>query len=99
MEEQLEIVNPTDSQLTLQKQSRREVSLMLSVKCKIESILYFENEKRDNVSLCKIQSMVLEYLRDNCNHDIIEDSIDVGIEKSQTIYFCKFCETCFDGAC
>jgi hypothetical protein len=73
-----------------------DISTMLSVKFKIEGLLYnTQAPLAKPPDLLQIHSMVLDYLHNNCKHEIIKDSIDVGIEKSQTIYYCKFCETCF----
>jgi hypothetical protein len=73
-----------------------DISTILSVKFKIEGLLYNAGPNTRSLSdLWQIHSMVLDYLHNHCKHEIIKDSIDVGIEKSETIYYCKFCETCF----
>lgn len=31
-----------------------------------------------------------------CSHTIIDDSIDLTIERSMTIYYCTICHACFN---
>ena len=35
------------------------------------------------------------YLKENCNHDIITDDIDISIFKSKRIKYCNICNTQF----
>jgi len=39
----------------------------------------------------KIVEMVDSYIKKNCKHRIIDDSIDVGYEESRTIRYCELC--------
>ena len=60
----------------------------------------FENLKRlpetlrdDNYA--NIIDTLFNYLNDNCNHKIIEDSIDINEETSQQIFYCEHCNLSF----
>ena len=43
----------------------------------------------------KIYESILEYIKTHCNHKIVEDYIDIGIDESKKIYFCELCFTTF----
>ena len=34
-----------------------------------------------------------EYISDNCEHEWVDDYIDIDVEKSQQITYCYKCET------
>jgi len=43
----------------------------------------------------KIYDLILEYIKTRCNHTIVEDYIDIGIDKTKQILFCELCLTTF----
>jgi hypothetical protein len=44
----------------------------------------------------EILNLINKYILKNCNHNIIEDTIDITLDKSKTIYYCEKCMLCFD---
>lgn len=44
-----------------------------------------------NGSYREICRLIDAYIDMNCNHDYIDDMIDVDVERSQNIRYCKYC--------
>jgi hypothetical protein len=67
------------------------ISNMLAIKLKLENI----PNHCQNSDYKKIHTFVKNYLSKYCNHSIVRDEIDIDPERSQTIFYCTKCETCF----
>jgi len=52
----------------------------------MKAIIQNPNEEYSNI--CKLME---EYIIHNCNHNIVEDSIDITPDNSQTIFYCSKC--------
>lgn len=59
-------------------------------------ILEFTSHRVNAITVLKQKKEFLEkinkYISDNCNHEWINDSIDIDVEKSQNITYCNKCE-------
>lgn len=53
-------------------------------------------EKLQDDEYKSIVAAVNEYLKKNCDHKIVMDSIDIGPEQSKTIFYCECCYQTFD---
>ena len=53
------------------------------------------NYSNINSEYKKIYDSILEYIKNHCNHKIVEDYIDIGIDKTKKISFCERCLTTF----
>jgi len=64
-----------------------------------EDIVIMMNVKRimnkdsclENSEYKQIYKLVQEYLKKNCNHNIIKDYIDISLDESKDIYYCSHC--------
>lgn len=54
-------------------------------------ILYTISKGEQNGAYREIIRLIDAYIDMNCIHDYIEDMIDVDIERSQLIRYCKHC--------
>jgi len=70
-----------------------DIESAISAKTTLECVP--RNER--NVKYTRIIFLLNEYLRMHCKHTILEDSIDITTERSQTIYYCTVCYLSFDG--
>lgn len=52
----------------------------------LKALVQNPNEEFSNI--CKLME---NYITNNCNHNIVEDSIDITPDKSQTIFYCNKC--------
>lgn len=43
-----------------------------------------------------ILNHIMQYLKTNCRHNVIQDIIDITPEQSISIRYCDRCELCFD---
>jgi hypothetical protein len=43
-----------------------------------------------------ILNYIIEYLKKNCRHNVIKDTIDITPDDSKTISYCEYCELSFD---
>lgn len=43
----------------------------------------------------QIENSVNQYIREFCEHKIVQDSIDISPTRSQRIVYCEICETDF----
>lgn len=71
---------------------QRQLSIMRSVR----NQLMFIPPKEQTPEYANIYKAVQAYLQNECEHNIVEDMIDIHPECSQTIYYCEYCETTFD---
>jgi transcriptional regulator len=53
------------------------------------------NYSNINSEYKKIYESILEYIKKQCNHKLVEDDIDIGIDKTQHITYCEYCLTNF----
>jgi len=53
------------------------------------------NYSNINSEYKKIYDLILEYIKTHCNHKIVEDYIDLGIDESKKIEYCSVCLTTF----
>lgn len=49
------------------------------------------NTNKNKETLNKIQSLINEYLHENCCHQFIDDYIDITPDKGMNIRYCKHC--------
>jgi hypothetical protein len=52
-------------------------------------------KKDRSVEFTVIADLVDKYLIDNCNHNIIEDLIDIDPDRSKVIKYCNLCYKTF----
>ena len=52
-----------------------------------------KTQNSEYINICKLME---EYIIHNCNHNIVEDSIDITPDTSQTIFYCSKCMKSFD---
>ena len=52
-----------------------------------------QNPNEEYKNICKLME---EYIINNCEHNIVEDSIDIHPDKSQTIFYCSKCMKSFE---
>ena len=52
-----------------------------------------QNPNEEYKNICKLME---DYIKNNCQHCIVEDSIDINPEKSKTIFYCSKCMKSFD---
>jgi hypothetical protein len=52
-----------------------------------------QNPNEEYKNICKLME---DYIINNCEHDIVEDSIDIDPDRSKTIYYCSKCMKNFD---
>jgi hypothetical protein len=57
----------------------------------LKALVQNPNEEYNNI--CKLME---EYIIHNCNHNIVEDSIDITPDRSQTIFYCSKCMKSFE---
>jgi len=43
-----------------------------------------------------ILNYIIEYLKQNCRHNVIKDTIDITPDHSKSISYCEYCELSFD---
>jgi hypothetical protein len=53
------------------------------------------NYSNINLEYKKIYDSIIDYIKTHCNHKIVEDHIDIGIDKIKQIKFCERCLTTF----
>lgn len=56
--------------------------------------LKYCNKENDDEwhTICRL---IEQYIETHCQHDIINDVIDISPDASQTIRYCKYCEKTF----
>jgi hypothetical protein len=69
----------------------QNISMMLSVKKQMERI----PKNQQDPDYLIIYSQIKNYLRMHCQHNIVDDSVDVDFEQCQSIRYCTYCETVF----
>jgi len=60
--------------------------------------LYF-NEMNFNIQMNNakhINNSIISRLKELCNHEIVEDDIDIDIDRTMKIKYCRICECTFD---
>jgi hypothetical protein len=62
---------------------------------RLRDLIHETPNEYKHTHLREIENNLLEYIHEFCVHSIVQDSIDVSPEKSQTIYYCEICETDF----
>jgi hypothetical protein len=62
------------------------IEKMISFKLNLENYKTCEDE-----NLKYIYRIINKYILDNCNHDIVHDSIDMDLDTSIIIYYCTKC--------
>jgi hypothetical protein len=66
--------------------TNEDVVIMRSVKRIMNKDCCLENSEYK-----QIYTLVQEYLKNNCNHNIIKDYIDISPDESKDIYYCSHC--------
>lgn len=83
-----------------------EVKMLLTLKQNIQSYLQFKVDIENKfvpsypenpvIQHCvKLLAEVKTRLGHICNHEIIDDDIDIDYDKTKRIYYCSKCETTF----
>jgi hypothetical protein len=70
----------------------QDLRIMVSIRNQMQRI----PPKDHTPEYAAIYQSVQSYIRNHCNHRIIEDMVDIHPECSQTIYYCEYCESTFD---
>ncbi len=63
----------------------------------LESYQMFFYAKRDEFlkkkeRICKLKNMCSTLVQQHCNHDFVDDYIDITPERSEKITYCRICE-------
>ena len=66
---------------------RESVEIMVRAKTYLDAF----PKTLQNTEYSKIVELVNSYIENNCNHRIVQDSIDLGPDSSRTIYYCETC--------
>lgn len=69
-----------------------QIETMIHIKKELEKIPYEDQ----SIEYRGIVEQVSNYLKKNCPHKLVDDSIDIDLDRSQTICYCEICYTCFD---
>ena len=51
----------------------------------LESIIHQDED------ILQIHNCLFNYLKEKCPHEIIQDSVDITPDKSESVYYCKHC--------
>jgi hypothetical protein len=73
-----------------------ELELLIIIKKQIEEYLYTQDPNRENPIIDPAKKLLGEIklrLSHFCSHTIVEDMIDVDVDKSKVIHYCSKCET------
>jgi len=71
-----------------------EIKCMVNARDSLErSSKFINNYSIINSEYKKIYDLILNYIKTHCNHKIIEDYIDIDIDKTKKIHFCEKCLT------
>ena len=60
----------------------------------VRDLLLAENDTSDP-EYKEILNYVENYIKKHCNHEIIQDLVDIDPDRSKIIFYCKHCETTF----
>jgi hypothetical protein len=55
--------------------------------CEFNKNIFIEKQNR----IMYLKSICKKYIEKLCNHDFVLDSIDIDLDRSKTISYCKFC--------
>ena len=78
-----ELIKETTIELKYQLVETNEINILKELK---NDYSY----KRDCIEKCHYR--INEHIRLNCEHNFVEDSIDIDCERSQNITYCTICE-------
>jgi hypothetical protein len=70
-----------------------EVDIIIAFSCELESI----PSEEQSIDFQQIVQYVKDFLKKNCKHTIVLDSIDIHPERSQTIVYCTKCGSTISG--
>ena len=71
----------------MESKPQYDIDIMSNVSNLLESL---PDEMR-SLKYKSILDSIHNYIRDNCKHEYITDLIDIDVERSQTIQYCKKC--------
>ena len=69
-------------------ETRTDIAVMAESKLLLECLN--ENERTEEYT--EIINRITKYLKDNCFHYVVSDYIDIDVERSQEIRYCKHCK-------
>jgi hypothetical protein len=69
------------------------IETLVKIKHLLEPFVKLQNGENDE--LFEIKDKVLTYLKKNCPHDLVQDIIDIDLERSKNIVYCSICEETF----
>ena len=72
-------------------ETRTDIAVMSESKLLLECLI--EDERTGEYA--EIINRIPKYLQDNCCHYVVSDYIDVDVERSQEIRYCKHCKITF----
>jgi hypothetical protein len=78
-----------------------EIELLLQIKLRLIAYHKFkeQEEKYTHNPVLKSSKHLLEQINCRlshfCQHNIIQDIIEIGLDKTKTIYYCDKCDTTF----
>jgi hypothetical protein len=72
-------------------ETRTDIAVMSESKLLLECLI--EDERTGEYA--EIINRITKYLQDNCCHYVVSDYIDVDVERSQEIRYCKHCKITF----
>ncbi len=72
-------------------ETRADIAVMSESKLLLECLI--EDERTGEYA--EIINRITKYLQDNCCHYVVSDYIDVDVERSQEIRYCKHCKITF----
>ena len=72
-------------------ETRTDIAVMSESKLLLECLI--EDERTGEYA--EVINRITKYLQDNCCHYVVSDYIDVDVERSQEIRYCKHCKITF----
>jgi len=70
-------------------------SLHINTMVVVRNLLEEEVSKKKEETLSDILKKVQLYIEKYCDHEVIDDLIDIDPDRSKTIFYCSKCETTF----
>lgn len=73
-------------------ENSEDITIMVQIKEKLDALLHIPHSPEYK----QIVEHVDNYIKKNCKHKIITDSIDIDPDTSKTIYYCEKCYQTYD---
>lgn len=67
----------------------QQLRIMISIRNQMQHI----SQKDHTPDFADIYRSIQAYIEKHCHHHIVKDMIDIDPDRSQTIYYCEYCES------